>query len=307
MAKNSSEQINTVGRGLGSSSAGIAYSAAVAGYLVFSLIVSIIVVAAGLTSADDAYIYISYLAAPLGIIISQPVCAKYRNTGFKNLFPVKTKAKYYLVALLLAFGLLFSVSWANTAVLKFLQLFGYEAKDSYLPDISGWLVLPAIIVIAVIPAVCEEGLFRGVLLNNMEKEAGSVNTILIIGFAFALFHASAEQTVYQFICGCALALLAVKSRSILPSMLVHFLNNAVIIIMAACGMDVSGSLFDLAPLWAAILITVLSAISFIAAAVILILDKEQLYPAQKGGVKKFFIGAAIGIVILAVLWIAGLF
>ncbi|MCD7728521.1 MAG: CPBP family intramembrane metalloprotease [Clostridia bacterium] len=300
-------KIKTVKAGLGSSSAGVAYSAAVVGYLVFSLIVSIIVLACGLKSGDDAYIYISYLAAPLGLIVSQPICARYRGTGFKNLFPVKTSPKYYIVALLLSFGLLFSVSWVNTGVLKFLQLFGYTSSKSYLPDLSGGRVVLALLVIAVLPAVCEEGLFRGVMLNNMEKEAGSLNTIFIIGFAFALFHASAEQTVYQFICGCALALLAIRSRSILPSVLVHFLNNAVIIIMAACGMDTSGSLFDIAPLWAAITVTVLSAVSFIAAVVILVLDKKQVYPVQKGGVKKFFFTACVGIAALAVLWIVSLF
>ena len=124
---------------------------------------------------------------------------------------------------------------------------------------------------------------------------------------FALFHASALQTFYQFICGCAFALLAIRARSLFPCVLAHFLNNAVIVVMQACGLNTSGTLFDMLPLWAAILVTVLSALSLIGGALILVCDKTPLKKPDKGGIKKFFLSASVGIAVLAVLWIVGLF
>ena len=305
MKYNSDEK--PVGTGLGAASAGVAYSAAVVGYLAFSLVFSLIVIATGMTSSSDVYKYLSYLVAPLAVIVTQPICAKRRNTGFACLFPVKTKLKYYLNAPLLAFGLLFSVGFINTGFKELLELIGYESNLNSLPGTGGGMIVLSLFVIAVLPAVCEESLFRGVLLNNMEREAGSINTVLLVGFAFSLFHANILQTVYQFICGCSLALLAIRSRSILPSVLVHFINNAVIIIMNACGMDVNGNIFDMVPLWAAILVVVLSALSFIAAAFLLIFDKTPTYKPQKGGVKNFFIYGSVGICALVIMFIANLF
>ena len=165
----------------------------------------------------------------------------------------------------------------------------------------------ALLVMAFIPALFEESLFRGVILGNIRGEAGELNSVFLTGMCFALFHASAVQTLYQFICGCVFALLALRARSLVPCMLAHFLNNAAIIILEACGLNTSGTLFDWAPLWAAVLITVLSALAFIAGMVILIREKRPLAAGVKGGVKYFFLAAGVGILVLAVLWIAGLF
>ena len=145
------------------------------------------------------------------------------------------------------------------------------------------------------------------LLQSIKEETGHLNAVLLCGMCFALFHASALQTIYQFVCGCAFALLAIRSRSVLPGMLAHFLNNATIIILQACGLDTSGSLFDWAPLWAAVLVTVLSALSLAGAVAVMAADKTPLEKPVKGGVFAFFIAAAAGIVVLAVLWVAGFF
>ena len=87
-----------------------------------------------------------------------------------------------------------------------------------------------------LPAFCEELLFRGVLLNACENGMGSIRAVFTVGFCFALFHGSPEQTVYQFIAGCVFAFVAVRSRSVTPSVLMHFINNALIVILGACGL-----------------------------------------------------------------------
>ncbi|MDE6613394.1 MAG: CPBP family intramembrane metalloprotease, partial [Clostridia bacterium] len=223
-------------------------------------------------------------------------------------FPVKCSPKYYLIAVMLIFGLLFSLSWIDSAVVEFFKLFGYKPRESssYFPNLSGGRIVPAFIVIAVLPALIEEALFRGVILNCCESSVGTVRTVFIAGFCFSLFHASPEQTVYQFIAGCVFAFIAVRSGSILPSVLMHFINNGLIVIFKACGLfDSAGNL--MIPQAVNIVLIVLGALSLIGGLIWLILDGKPVKKCVKGGVKNFYIYASIGIAALGLTWLLLLF
>ncbi|MDE7182079.1 MAG: CPBP family intramembrane metalloprotease [Clostridia bacterium] len=293
---------------LNSINGGLTFSAAVIFYFAVQLIASIIIGAAHLDEKSDAYIYISYLCAPIAIVSCIAAVLKVRKIHPKLVFPVKCNPKYYLIAVMLIFGLLFSLSWVDGAVVEFFKLFGYKPREasSYFPNLSGGRIVPAFIVVAVMPALIEEALFRGVILNCCENSVGSIRTVFIVGFCFSLFHGSPEQTVYQFIAGCAFAFIAIRSGSILPSVLMHFINNALIIIFKACGMfDTNGNL--IMPQTVNIVLIVLGALSLIGGLVWLILDKKPVKKCVKGGVKCFFIYASVGIAALALNWILLLF
>lgn len=293
---------------LNSINGGLTFSAAVIFYFAVQLVMGIIIGAAHLDVKSDAYIYISYLCAPVAIASCLAAVLKVRKIHPNLVFPVKCSPKYYLIAVMLIFGLLFSLSWIDGAVVEFFKLFGYKPREanSYFPNLSGGRVVFAFIVIAVLPAVMEEALFRGVILNCCESTMGTIRTVFIVGFCFSLFHASPEQTVYQFIAGCVFAFIAVRSGSILPSVLMHFINNGLIVIFKACGMfDSSGNL--IIPKTVNIVLIVLGALSLIGGLIWLILDKKPVKKCVKGGVKYFFIYASIGIAVLALNWILLLF
>lgn len=301
-------QLNTVKDGLNSKTGGFTYSLAVAFYFALMLVVSIFLIVTKLDTESDAYIYINYLIAPVAISLCILTVLKLRKLSFKSVFPVKCSPKYYLIAVLLIYGLLFSLSWIDSAAVELFKLFGYKPRESssYFPSLSGGRVVAAMIVIAVIPAVMEEALFRGVILNSVEKSAGSIRTIFIVGFCFSLFHASPEQTVYQFLAGCAFAFLAIRSGSILPSVVMHFLNNALLVIFGACNLyDEAGNLIVTEGTNIALIVT--GALCLIGGLVWLILDKKPLIKCSKGGVKSFFLYGAIGIGVLGLVWILSLF
>lgn len=287
---------------------GFALSLAAILYVAVGFLISLITLAAGVEEKSDAYLYLNYLAAPVAMTAAMAVTLKFKKFPVRRAYPVKCHPKYFVIALLIIFGLIFSVSWIDTGVTEFLKLLGYvpKVKDDYLPNLSGGLVVPALIVIAVMPAIFEEGLFRGVILNSCESGAGTVRTVFIVGFAFSLFHASAEQTVYQFLAGCAFAFVAIRSGSILPSVLMHFINNAIIIIFAACGLlDEAGNLILSSGAQIALIVT--SAVSFIGGMVWLILDKKPLIKCEKGSVAAFFAYGSVGIAIMGIMWILSFF
>ena len=292
----------------GSHVGGFAYSLATLLFMAVGLVISIIISLAGIEKGTSAYVYLNYLGAPLGMIPAIIITLKYKKISPQKVFPVKCHPKYYLIALLLIYGLMFSVSWIDTGVTELFKLMGYEhrAMNEYLPDLSGGLIVPALLVIAVMPAIFEEALFRGVILNTCEDSAGSIRTVFIVGFAFSLFHASAEQTVYQFLAGCAFAFMAIRAGSILPAVLMHFINNALIVIFGACGLlDEYGNTNFPQDVQIALIVT--SAVCFVGALIWLILDKKQLLQCKKGGVKAFFVYASVGIAVMGLNWILSFF
>lgn len=323
---NNQPEMQTVrGAGLNSKTGGISFTVLVIIYCLFSVLASAItaIIANSIMSKygytelsealkhiekTDAFIYVNYLLSPLMIGLCLAFVSYKNKIEFTDIFRVKCKPKYYLIGVLLIFGLLFSLSYLNGLSVKFFKLFGYKERSSssYFPDLSGGMFVPAFIVIAILPAVFEELMFRGLLLGCTENGAGSIRAILITGFCFSLFHASPEQTVYQFIAGCTFAFIAVRSGSVLPSMLMHFINNALIVIFSACGLfDGAGNLIlsDAAN----IVLIVFSAVSFVGGIVWLILDKTQLKKCEKGGVKVFFLYASVAIAALGLVWILSLF
>ena len=197
---------------LNSATGGLTYSVAVIIFIAVSLIISLIISFANLEEGGNAYVYLSYLASPIAIGACIASVLAYRKINFRLIFPVKCSPKYYIIGLLLIYGLLFSLSWLNDVSVKFFRLFGYVPRESesYFPDVKGGMIVPALLVIAVMPAFIEELLFRGAVLNSCENSMGSIRAIFIAGFCFSLFHGSPEQTVYQFVAGCAFAFIAVQ-------------------------------------------------------------------------------------------------
>lgn len=98
-----------------------------------------------------------------------------------------------------------------------------------------WILLPCL---AVVPAVCEEVFFRGLLLQTLRKETTFWRAILASGLAFGLFHFIVESSVAPLrfvvtsVLGFVLGWVCLKSRSILPGILLHSINNAILMSLA---------------------------------------------------------------------------
>ena len=79
---------------------------------------------------------------------------------------------------------------------------------------------------AVVPAFCEETLFRGVVYGGYRKHGDKFVAVLLSGFLFGIMHMNLNQALYAFAIGILLALLFEATDSIFPTMLFHFVYNA---------------------------------------------------------------------------------
>jgi sodium transport system permease protein len=77
---------------------------------------------------------------------------------------------------------------------------------------------------ALTPAICEELLFRGLLLSGLRK-LGPVAAVVISALLFGLAHASVYRLLPTAFLGVVIGLTRLRTRSILPGMIIHALNN----------------------------------------------------------------------------------
>ncbi|MDE7454979.1 MAG: CPBP family intramembrane metalloprotease [Clostridia bacterium] len=90
-----------------------------------------------------------------------------------------------------------------------------------------------IIVAGILPAFCEEIIFRGTIAQTLQGNRNKLASLAIVGGLFAVFHMNPAQTVHQFVLGAFLALLVYRSGSLWTSVIIHFFNNIVVIILSA--------------------------------------------------------------------------
>jgi len=86
-----------------------------------------------------------------------------------------------------------------------------------------------LLVFAFLPAVCEEFAFRGFILSGLERQHRTRSAILLSALMFGFLHVLLslfQQLFNATLLGIVLGLLAVRSRSIVPGIVFHFLNNA---------------------------------------------------------------------------------
>jgi sodium transport system permease protein len=89
-----------------------------------------------------------------------------------------------------------------------------------------------LLLVAVTPAICEELVFRGVVLRGLSNGLSRWRAVVGSAAIFAAFHLSLE-TAIRFLptlwLGLLIAHVAWNTRSIFPGMLMHFLNNGAVL------------------------------------------------------------------------------
>ncbi len=82
----------------------------------------------------------------------------------------------------------------------------------------------SIIMVALIPAVFEESVYRGVFYNEYRK-TNPLQAIFLSAFLFGIIHLNFNQFAYAFAMGIIFALIIEATDSILSAMIIHFIIN----------------------------------------------------------------------------------
>lgn len=168
----------------------------------------------------------------LTIVITKLSARPGQISGFLRLKSDSTTLKNVGLAFLLLLAiqpLIYFFSWIN---LQFPFSESYLAFESaQLKILENYLtgdhiLLLTLFHIAVVPAFCEEVLFRGYILRNFERSMLPITAIILSGLIFGLFHVRLTQVIPLALLGMLLAWMTIRTGSLWPAIMAHFVNNA---------------------------------------------------------------------------------
>lgn len=95
---------------------------------------------------------------------------------------------------------------------------GAEASGSII------FMLLYLAMVPTLPCICEELVFRGILMRGFGR-FGGVASVIISSAMFALFHGNFAQLIVQFIGGLAIGSCVYLTKNFAVGMVMHFFNN----------------------------------------------------------------------------------
>lgn len=126
-----------------------------------------------------------------------------------------------LLVLLFAFLLYPVLTLINAVSMLFLE---YNISDTLSAESTSVPFAAMFLMVAVVPAVLEETVYRGVFFHAY-REHSIWKGALLSGFLFGMMHANFNQFFYAFALGFVFALLIEATGSLFSSMLVHLCYN----------------------------------------------------------------------------------
>ena len=192
-------------------------------WLYFSLFaVSVIMIIAATASRNDAGIGLQVFGAVTMTLVVMIWSIARRDT-VTGLLSLQPSLKWYLLAVLCPIGTYLTASVCMMLANKLIGLNTINYLKPYTDaDLGfGW----AILLICVQPAIFEELAFRGVVQGSLQAVIGPWQAVFASAVMFAILHLSIPSIPHLVIMGFVLAWLRLRSGSLYPGMIVHFLHN----------------------------------------------------------------------------------
>lgn len=168
------------------------------------------------------------------MIISLPLLfAFYIKSDFKKVFSLKQpKFKHLLGSAILWIGCYLLVFIITNIVMYY-----FPQNQEIVEGLNDALfikdnLLLNLLIVAVMPAICEEMFFRGFILTSFKSNQKSYKgAIIFSGILFGIMHMDFIRIIPTSILGISFAYAVCKSNSIGVGMFMHFLNNGFAVIV----------------------------------------------------------------------------
>ena len=171
--------------------------------------------------------YYGTLGTQLIVLLIPLGAAVYTKKDLRETFRLKKCGiRYVIGGLLMIIGAII-VGVMLSAILGLIFPESTREASELQASLVGDSFFAMLFMVALVPAICEELMFRGYVLSAFEKRFKPTAAMLITACLFGLFHLSIVRFIVTAFLGYVLCYVAHKSRSIIPGMLMHFTNNAI--------------------------------------------------------------------------------
>lgn len=183
---------------------------------------------------------------------------------------VKNVAVCILISIVAVFGFINIITIISNALTNI----GF-ADGVSLPNNTFYWFIINVVILAFLPCVLEETIFRGIIFNGLRSK-GFVFATLVSSLMFAIIHLSAKQFVFPFVMGVVFCFILEKTGSLIYSMITHFCNNFIVLLISYIGnkTDKNIALLQIENTWLLVALSII--IAALAAVVIFVLIKFAL-------------------------------
>ena len=120
----------------------------------------------------------------------------------------------------------------NSLIVTGLEQVMGPASDVQMSDATNISqLLFELVIVAGLPAICEELFFRGMVMRAFER-IGAVAAVVLSSVVFAIMHGNFQQFGYAFLLGLFLGTVTMLSDSLLAGSVIHFTMNAISVILS---------------------------------------------------------------------------
>ena len=185
----------------------------------------------GLSKDYTLYMLSMTAVSVISILGVSLICAKFSG-GMKaciRKYEKKTGLLDNFLLVVFGFSGCMTVNFILNLIATFLPIpVGSEIPTAENTDIYTTMLMQ--LAVAVAPAICEEIAFRGFVMGSL-SDFGDGFAILISSMFFGMMHTGISGILFAFLVGLLLGFIHKISGSLIPSMIVHFLNNAYSVLM----------------------------------------------------------------------------
>ncbi len=158
-----------------------------------------------------------------------------KKIDFPTAVGMKNKLKLWQIGatVLLSFALLCFNYPIQNAVSNLLINAGVSSNSTPMPELNNFGVfMLAVLLVAVMPALCEETVYRGFVCNSLSRPGVKLDlqALFLSALLFTFMHQSPFQTVHPLIMGIVMALIYLTTRSLWTTVIFHFVNNFAVLL-----------------------------------------------------------------------------
>lgn len=174
------------------------------------------------------------LAEQLYLLACSVVFVLLMRADFREVFPIRRpKAGGFAGVVVISLATcLFSLS-VSYLIMFFAADEVTQFSESMGGSLTGWKSVTFLILVSILPPVCEEALNRGVVLSGLKNSIPNETAVVLIsGAIFGLSHLYPYRMIAQTLAGCLMAWLVLKTGNIVYSALYHFLYNGTLTLLS---------------------------------------------------------------------------
>ena len=175
------------------------------------------------------YTLLYVICIPLIVLVFQKVKGNKVGIKISSLYKKPQKSAFWCFKwIIITMGFSYIASIVSNIIFTIIEtatgITFNEASFNFGDSIFG--IITIVIAPIIFAPIFEELLFRGVVFKNSEP-LGQWFAIIMSGLLFGLWHENHPQFLFAAVMGCFSAFMVAKTRSVIPSMIAHFLINSI--------------------------------------------------------------------------------